>query len=122
MELGSQLTHVDRNQVHRVTVMLVTSLCWWLNDGDHFKMFVTKKYVGDIPIGHLHHTGGIMTCPEKHVKDIFFTWLGLINDGDHFKMLMIKKYDGDIFLHVGDILIGHQHHILAYHDMLCWRN
>ena len=27
----------------RVTVMLVTSWCWWLNDGDHFKMLVTKK-------------------------------------------------------------------------------
>ena len=45
-----------------VTVMLVTSLCWWLNDGDHFEMLVTKKYVGDIflhvddiPIGHQHH-------------------------------------------------------------------
>ena len=24
-------------------LMLVTSLCWWLNDGDHFKMMVTKK-------------------------------------------------------------------------------
>ena len=31
-------------------------------------------------------------------------------DGDHFKMLMTKKYVDDIFLHVGDILIGHQHH------------
>ena len=22
---------------------------------------------------HLSYTGGIMKCPEKHVKDIFFT-------------------------------------------------
>ena len=38
-----------------VTVMLVTSLCWWLNYGDHYKMLMTNKYVGDIPIGHRHH-------------------------------------------------------------------
>ena len=25
----------------QVTVMLVTTLCWWLNDGDRFKMLVT---------------------------------------------------------------------------------
>ena len=31
-----------------MTMMLVTSLCCLLNDGDHFKMLVTKKYVGDI--------------------------------------------------------------------------
>ena len=27
----------------KVTVMLVASLCWWLNDGDHFKILMTKK-------------------------------------------------------------------------------
>ena len=49
----------DLFRVRVVTVMLVTSLCWWLNDCDHFKMLVIKKYVDevflhvdDIPIGH----------------------------------------------------------------------
>ena len=27
----------------------------WLKDGDRFQMLVTKRYVGDIPIGHQHH-------------------------------------------------------------------
>ena len=27
----------------RVTVMLVTSLCWWLYDGDQFEMLVAKS-------------------------------------------------------------------------------
>ena len=38
-------------------VLLVTIFKWcqrWLNNGDHFKMLATKKYVGDIPIGHQH--------------------------------------------------------------------
>ena len=29
------------------TVMLVTSLFWWLHDGDGFKMLVENNYVGD---------------------------------------------------------------------------
>jgi len=51
--------------------MLVTLLCWWLNDGENFKMLVTKKYVGDIflhvddiPIGHKNHY-----MPECYVDD-----------------------------------------------------
>ena len=32
------------------TVMLVISLCWWLNDGDHFKMLVTFQSVTNIII------------------------------------------------------------------------
>ena len=38
-------------------------------------------------------------------------------DGDHFKMLMTREYVGDIFLHVGDILIGHQHHNMPECDV-----
>ena len=62
-----------------VTVMLVTSLCWWLNDDEHFKMLMTKKvcwwhfpHVGDIPMGHHHHN-----MPECDVGDRYVmleTW------------------------------------------------
>ena len=31
------------SSVHKMTVMLVTSLCWWLYKGDWFQMFVAKS-------------------------------------------------------------------------------
>ena len=72
--LKSTIEHLGR-----VTVTLMTSLCWWLNDDDHFKMLVTKKYVrdiflhvGDILIGDQHHN-----MPECDVGDRYVmlqTW------------------------------------------------
>jgi len=35
-------------------------------------------------------------------------------------MLVTKKYVGDIFLHVGDIPIGHQHHYIPECDVGDW--
>ena len=52
-----------------VTVMLVTSLCWWLN-GDHFKMLRTKKYVGDILIGH--HNMPVCDVGDRYI--MLETW------------------------------------------------
>ena len=58
-----------------VTVMLVTSLFWWLNDGDHFKMLVTKKYVGDI----FQHVV-LIRKPNK-------LWETLMHSGSYFDKL-----------------------------------
>ena len=37
-----------QSQFGALTVMMVTTLCWWLFDYDRFKMLVTNHNVGDI--------------------------------------------------------------------------
>ena len=49
--------------------------CWWLNDGDHFKMLVTKKYVGDI----FQHVV-LIRKPNK-------LWETLMHSGSYFDKL-----------------------------------
>ena len=51
---------------------LVTSLCWWLNVDDNFRMLVTKKDNGDMPIRHQHNY-----MPECDFGDIKGIWVTL---------------------------------------------
>ena len=64
-QFGFSFSDVGDNVEHQigVTVMFVTSLYSWLNDVDHFKISVTKKYVGDIVIDQHQST------PECDVGD-----------------------------------------------------
>ena len=57
---GSMNHRPFREECQRsVTVILVISLCWWLNVGDNSQISATKVcnilYVDNIPIGHQHH-------------------------------------------------------------------
>ena len=95
--------------------MLVASLCWWLNDGDHFKMLMTKKYVGfiflhvgDLPISHQHHN-----MPECDVRDRYVmleTW--------NSNWCQVQwNFSPSLNISCGTF-IGHQHHFFAI--IWCW--
>ena len=100
-----------------VTVMLVTSWCWWLYVGDNFRIFVTKKdvgdifmHVGDMPMGHQHNY-----MPECDVGDRFVmleTWNSTWCQIQWRFLLSINES--------WVTKIGHQHHNTSECDVGDW--
>ena len=100
-----------------VTVMLVTSLCWWLNDGDHFKMLVTKK----VCWWHFSACWWHYNRSPTSLYARMWCWWPICYVGDMKFNLVPNSIEFSPSLNrCWGTYIGHQHHITPECDVGDW--